>query len=359
MSNKKTVAAGASTLEAVAPGEHGARRPTICWNRSKASTTGMMTAETAELLGLPITQGSAFRGVSSLLPAWMTLAYWKNYNRTLLEEANNNTHQSKMAPIRNLQAAPTPAPFPSKQVVVNKKHEYLALHFSPLVLAAMKAHGMSVCLESSAAAAMEASAGTAFVSTNDMVTAATWLLKRQLSREASWNLSVVVNLRGRCGVNAFGDDGGGLFGNAISNVVARFAPSSVYGKTNIRLAAQSIRRALVDGIANEIPDRIATSRLGRAMGAPSSLQTFSTTSWRALAPWKIRFSDFHTVMLFAGQPVCPLPKDGSSVYSSVLHSSWDGGCTVELFLPSSQVEEAVNLHKKLCRSYIDWHVNNK
>ena len=269
---------------------------------------------------------------------------------------------------------PTLPPSPTPVIVTNK-HEYLALHFSLPVLKAMKAHGM-MALNSNGDDEDENDASTnnaahqpqhlLFVSTNDMVTAASWVLKRQLSRQDSWNLSVVVNLRGRCGVGAFGttttsskDEGAGgegLFGNAISNVVAKLDRSTVFGKTNVRQAAYSIRRALIEGIANEIPNRMITSRLGQeAVGPPSSFNSFSTTSWRQLEPWKIRFSNHHTVSAFGGQPACPLPVDGSAVYSSVLHSRADGdGCTVELFLPSSQVEEAEQLHAQLCRSYTDW-----
>ena len=66
-----------------------------------------------------------------------------------------------------------------------------------------------------------------YTSTNDMVMAAAWLLKRILSKQLDWNLSVVVNLRGRCGVTAFRDEPSkrsdavatGLFGNGIANVI--------------------------------------------------------------------------------------------------------------------------------------------
>jgi len=349
----------------------------VCWNRAKASSTGMMTTDMAELMGLRIVAAPpdslSHINNSTLFPAWMTMGFWND------TADHDSRHIAKDDVPEGTPKFLSPAlpPSPTTPVIVTNKHEYLALHFSLPVLKAMKAHGM-VALNSSGDDEDENDAGSnnaahqpqhlLFVSTNDMVTAASWVMKRQLSRQKSWNLSVVVNLRGRCGVGAFGTTtttdgskeegvgGEGLFGNAISNVVAKLDASAVFGKTSVRQAAYSIRRALIDGIANEIPNRMITSRLGQeAVGPPSSINSFSTTSWRQLEPWKIRFSNQHMVSAFGGQPACPLPVDGSAVYSSVLHSRADGdGCTVELFLPSSQVEEAERLHAQLCRSYTDW-----
>jgi Transferase family len=291
----------------------------VCsWNRSAATTTGMMTPAIAELLDIPLPNK---KENSSILPAWMT-AWFDNLRNT------EKTDMSLTADI---------------PIVVD--HEYVRLPFSVPVLRAMKAHG-TLCIAET------------YVSTNDMVTAFGWLLKRSLSQRVSWNIAVVVNLRGRCGVSGFIDDDkncgrSGLFGNAISMVIAKLAPtSSVVCIQDVRRAAQSIRQALVQGIL-EIPDRIALSRLGRAVHGMSSIDTFSTTSWGQLSPWKIQFGQNHSVSAFHGQPAHPLPA--GCTYSSVIHASQDGGMTYELFLPSDKADGARRLHEELCASYVDWH----
>ena len=90
-------------------------------------------------------------------------------------------------------------------------HEYVSLHFTDSVLTAMKAHGMMMVNRPSSSSSLsdalvvnvEDDNPSPYVSTNDLVTAVCWLFKRQLSRRDDWNLAVVVNLRGRCGVGTF------------------------------------------------------------------------------------------------------------------------------------------------------------
>jgi len=93
-----------------------------------------------------------------------------------------------------------------------------------------------------------------------------WLLKRALSNDHGSNLSIVMNLRGRCDVDDFDNaksSKSDLFGNGISNGTASLAPS-LTGKdieiTDVGKASRAIRRALLSGL-EKLPDRLAQSRL--------------------------------------------------------------------------------------------------
>lgn len=286
----------------------------VCWERAKANISGMMTADAAELMGI----GSTSISASSFgLPDWIT-SWYQDQSRSAADH--------------------TP------QLI---DHEYVPLVFTVPVLQAMKAHGMATAHDDT------------FVSTNDMVTAVGWLLKRWLSHEDDWNISVVINLRGRIhGVGAFTDMATtrtGLFGNAITHVVAQMEPTphgAELRKRDARKAAHSIRQALQRALL-EIPDQIARSRMGKRNDVVASMNTFSTTSWGSLSPWKIRFGNTAAISGFHGQPAHPLPV--GRTFSSVIHKTVDGGCTYELFLPSDQANEARHLHAQLCNSYLDWY----
>lgn len=359
-----------------------------CWNRSLATTAGMMTPATVELLGIatatPTAIMTAAASKESLTSSWMRRlawsmpdSWWFNNNSTTLTNLDTKTRMAKNEPRTT----------PDSTTV---DHEYVSLHFSASVLIAMKAHGMMMVARSSSSSSSD-DAGEAdasrYVSTNDLVTAVCWLCKRRLSRREAWNLAVVVNLRGRCGVGKFANrsqnndillDGishkvkhqrSGLFGNAITMVVAKLPPTvpttmpmvGLVEMEDVSRAAQSIRQALVQGI-EEIPDRMALSRLGKAAGAstPSSMNTFSTTSWGQLSPWKIQFSDHggsrKSLLAFHGQPAHPLPV--GCTYSSVVHARLDNGeIMYELFLPSKKADEARHLHAQLCSSYLEWYTD--
>lgn len=238
-------------------------------------------------------------------------------------------------------------------------HQYVKLRFAPEVLDAMKDHAMDSCKHGS------------FVSTNDTIMAASWLLKRMLSKIYHIDLSIVVNLRGKCGLQDFDrsiekdyrksfekERRSGLFGNGITNIIASVPPTS--SKHNILLsdvsnASIAIRKALIDGI-DEIPNRISHSRSGQPIPSKyTSSICFSATSWRQFPPQAIRFSPDTNLICFHGQPSHPLPQ--GSTYSTIVHSDLDNDTTVELFLPSHQIKDALQIHSKLCEDYIEWYEN--
>jgi hypothetical protein len=107
--------------------------------------------------------------------------------------------------------------------------------------------------------------GDTALSTNDMITAFGWLLERSLSGEDAYNISMVVYVRGRCGVDAFADtdnvnERNGLFGDGITNVVAAHPPTPGFiGILDIATAEIATRAALVAGLL-AVPDRIAESK---------------------------------------------------------------------------------------------------
>lgn len=292
------------------------RTSKVCWERAQATVSGMMTADTAELMGIGQTHVDTKNGEIWKYPVWISAMFPQ-------ERAANRV------PVALID------------------HQYVSLKFSLPVLRAMKTHGMANAQENS------------FISTNDMVTAVGWLLKRVLSQERTWNVSVVMNLRGRCGVGGFDDERlqrTGLFGNAITNVVAQMEPTphatTRLRKRDARKAAYSIRQAMQEALL-DIPDQLARSRLGIRNDVTSSGETFSTTSWGQLSPWKISFGDDVRVSAFHGQPAHPLPV--GRTFSSVIQNALDGTCTYELFLPSDKADKARELHSELCLSYLKWY----
>ena len=140
-------------------------------------------------------------------------------------------------------------------------HDYVNLAFPNAVLMAMKAHGMHHSQR-----CHERNGGIDFVSTNDTVTAFGWLMKRELSGQVESNVSVVVNLRGRCGINALSDEG--LFGNGITHCTAT-VPGQATNESEAALqislddvsaAALAIRTGLIDAL-RDTPDRLSRSRM--------------------------------------------------------------------------------------------------
>jgi hypothetical protein len=239
----------------------------------------------------------------------------------------------------------------------NYTHEYVSLSFPSLLLQAMKAHGMAYC----------AGVGTKFVSTNDMVTAFGWLMKRHLSGNPDWNLSMVVNLRGRSGVDEFSHMDNvngveGVFGNGITNIVVRLAStvpqddgSHGVDLGDISAAAVTIRAALKTGLA-DVPHRLELSKLGRPAGTPTSSFSFASTSWQHFPVFDISFSPDGKLAAFYGQPSHPLPH--GDTFSSIIVPRKCGGHTYQLLTPSNKVEEAKLFHKEICSLFLQWNDND-
>ena len=321
--------------------------------RANATCAGMMTEDLAYLMGLGVEKSTKQQLEE---PSW----WMSTWNKWFPSSAEKNINDV-VGGIGEL--------YQSTQVAEEKQradHEYLHIYFPPNVLRAMKTVGMAEfsMLQS------QTPSGT-FVSTNDMVTAFGWLLKRSLSRELDYNISIVVNLRGRAGVHAFGDIldeeekklaipdaveqspiAQGLFGNGITNVVALYPPTtSSFGIRDITNAALSIRKALQQGLL-DIPDRLSQSRLGQAINHVSTASTFATTSWGQFPLWDISFSPNHSVTGFHGHPSHPLPE-GKSTYASVIMNTCNGSVLYKLLLPSDQVQEAQQKHQELCQAFLE------
>lgn len=128
-----------------------------CLDRSKLSSTGMMCPKVADILDVETSSNDT--GTS-----WLQSIF--------------GTEEAKASPVID--------------------HEYISLPFSSNVLDAMKAHGMErTDLEE------DDHSSPSYISRNDTIMAATWLLKKVLSDESDTNLSIVMNLRGRCGLEDF------------------------------------------------------------------------------------------------------------------------------------------------------------
>mmetsp|Transcript_31876 Transcript_31876/g.48161 ORF Transcript_31876/g.48161 Transcript_31876/m.48161 type:complete len:560 (-) Transcript_31876:1676-3355(-) len=246
-------------------------------------------------------------------------------------------------------------------------HEYVLLHFKPELLEAMKAYGMDHVSKSDNGKEL-----TDFVSTNDMVTAFTWLIKRHFSGKHDYSISMVVNLRGRAGVDPFSDINDeygqdGVFGNAITNIIAKMPAIEEYNDwregegdkilDEVSTAAIVLREALDNGI-QMIPDRLTLSKSGQAESIASE-RSFSTTSWNQFPIWDIRFSDDTVGGLkgFHGQPAYPLPK--GDTYTSVLIPDRCGGIVCQLLTPSRQVQEVLSHHRNVSRKFLNWFQRQK
>lgn len=323
-----------------------------CNVRASANVSGMMTEELAELMGL----SEEFQRSQPLMAdqdSWFCSPSFLDWFSSKEEtQAVPEDHSDKEA-----------------------NHQYLQLSFPEQVLTAMK---------DVASGTDSGDRSGDFVSTNDMVTSFGWLLKRALSGDHSWNISMVVNLRGRCGVDSFTDlddssfgDGEpakqkddnveGLFGNGITNIVAMHPPTSCgFNVLDVTRAARSIRAALQDGIS-QLPERLIQSRMGKSSQQVSTANSFPTTSWSQFKLKDISFSGNTSLAAFHGDPSHPLPR-GQSTYSSViLKSPWrhldstkgshgKSGVKLNLLLPSDKVEVARQKHLDICEAFLDAQV---
>lgn len=307
-----------------------------CTDRSKASLSGMMSPDLADAMGLGVasTATSLSPDNSSMLSDF--LQDW--FPTTTLAEDGASRSKS-------VDAEPSISDESSANVI---RHEYVRLAFPPELLHRLKDMGKVSCHQDSA----DDASASSFVSTNDMVTAFGWMMKRHLSKQWDYNISMVINLRGRSDVKQT------LFGNGITHVVASMPPSTPFAfekngdetrkvgfsKHTLCQAAKAIREALQFGF-KELPDALVQSRMGRATPAPSnSTKSFSTTSWGQFPLYRVRFgleklADFH------GHPSHPLPP--GRTFSSVITPRSDGGVWYEMFVPSDQASRTRRLHGEM------------
>jgi hypothetical protein len=314
----------------------------VSHDRSSATLSGMIPPVLAEILGLSSPKAN------DLLPDFLSSRY-SAYRKELQDffqfgskEAKDNEMEEESSPL------------------AESGHEYVVLFFPLALLKKMKTFGMAQCKTDE-----QDNCNDVFVSTNDMVTAFGWIIKRKLSGQQDWNISMVVNLRGRGGVDAFSDlnslegCGKGVFGNAITNVFASMpAREKSSTRTDLRVslcvieisrAASSIRAALVAGLL-DVPERVSMSKLGRPVQpVPPAGSSFATTSWGDFPLWQIRFANERMVG-FHGHPSFPLPI--GRTFSSVIAPTKDGGCQYKLLLPSDKASEARMLHKQVSDDFM-------
>jgi len=287
----------------------------FCTDRSRASLSGIMTPDLADLMGLSLPAVSNRGG--SYLPDFV-LDWWDGRDRAL----------------------PVEIPLPAEDI---HHHEYVRLAFPPKLLDRLKDIGMHSCSQ-------DVGYPLSFVSTNDMVTAFGWLMKRKLSQNPGHGISMVVNLRGRSGIAS------GHFGNGITHVVASLPAASQEhsledGIDTLCRAAKSIRVALHLGLS-DLPEALALSRMGRPGPAPSnSTDSFSTTSWGQFPLYKVRFGE-QALSGFHGHPAHPLPV--GRTFASVITPRPDGGFWYEMLLPADQADAARQMHADMAASCMAW-----
>jgi hypothetical protein len=276
------------------------------------------------------------------------------------------------------------------------------LPFSREVLHAMKTYGTREC------ARVLANGGDShdeeeivrFVSTNDMVTSAGWMIMRQLSGNEDWAMNIVVNIRGHGDTKGIGSKHG-VFGNGITAATATVGAqpmASMIDPQSVARGARATRRALLSCYAS-LPDRLAASRRG-APELPAAIgAAFSTTTWH-FPLWELEFAegnekgateqdsaDTGTLLAcsdglsasevgaaawtdaskahvpsnleevecehgkpiaFHGQPMHPLPP--GETYAGVVVPS--AGMDYQLFLPVSKMAEARRSHELLCEAFL-------
>ena len=112
--------------------------------------------------------------------------------------------------------------------------------------------------------------------------------------------------------------------------------------------------------AGEIPHRLEQSKAGTPTQSTTKPEIgnrsncFSITSWRQLSPKDVSFSDKSSLVEFHGQPSHPIPT--GETYTSVVHDDlFSNGAKVDLFLPSSQKEDAITLHEEICSLFLEWY----
>ena len=306
-------------------------------DRSKACVSGMMTTDIADIMGL----------TPQLPLGEQAASIYQSYLPDMLREwLFNEVATSASTETTTIVETETVTAASAEQNLPGIAHEYVRLPFPVQLLTRLKDMGSSSCQHDDS-----------FVSTNDMLTSYGWLLKRHLSEQADHNLSMVVNLRGRSGVNPT------LFGNGISHVVASTPeiyhhrdqpdspPSDMLFTDSLCLAAKSIRKALQLGLS-DLPDALSASQMGRALAAPAnSTQSFSTTSWGQFPLYQIRFAE-HALSGFHGHPAHPLPE--GRTFASVITPCPDGGCWYEMLLPSDQAQQARDRHVEMTAICMAW-----
>ena len=322
--------------------------------RADATLTGMVTPEILPLLELG---GTTNMKDDLSIPQQSTL--YKHFSSSWNEFIGGGKLESIIIEKEST------TPIIVKDVVEGQDgtdyHEYVLLEYTPELLHAMKAYGTESCDDNE------------FVSTNDMISALGWMIKRRTAERLEWNLSMVVNLRDRGVIEGFGmlDDassGIGLFGNALTSVVAALPRSEVgvdMTMTEVFAAATAIRGALTRDMET-VQDRQISSLMGTISQAPDQRDCFGTTSWMQFrALWSINFdNDDNSDNLeeregsldgFCGRPTYPLPV--GNTFSSIIVPSRNGGCTYTLLAPSRQVKEILLLHKMITTKFIIWQTS--
>ncbi|KAL3923171.1 MAG: hypothetical protein SGILL_001808 [Bacillariaceae sp.] len=202
-----------------------------------------------------------------------------------------------------------------------------------------------------------------------MISGFGWMMKRQVAKQADWNLSMVVNLRERGGIHGFScvedeTSGLGLFGNALTSVVARLPPSShdQMRISDVGDAAIAIRQSFSKKLG-EIEDLLVLSRAGTASPKGDQRACFSSTSWMQFPLWDINFGDgdssvdeqkLHHGILdgFYGRPSYALPK--GDTYSSIIVPNSSGGCTYKMLAPTREVQSILQLHEIMSKEFLLW-----
>jgi hypothetical protein len=308
-------------------------------DRSKACLSGMMTTDVADVMGLPIVQSTAnFASIyDEYVPKFLRdyFATTSAYSSTEVDLQVKDVIKESFSVAR-----PNVIPIP---------HEYVRLVFPAPLLERLKAMGTHSCSKDDGVL-------PSFVSTNDMLSSYGWLLKRHLSQRKDYNLSMVVNLRGRSGVHPV------LFGNGISHVVATtknadsssqldLTPDQIFVE-NLCLGAKSIRHALQTGLS-DLPDALLASQMGRPHANPSnSTMSFSTTSWGKFPLYKIKFAESSCLSGFHGHPAYPLPE--GKTFASVITPCPDGAYWYEMLLPSDQALDARVRHAEMTSTCMSW-----
>lgn len=252
-------------------------------SRAKATLTGMVTPEIALLLNLGSDRSKQASSKTNKLYNQIT-----SYLKQLTSATSEDTGLEREGA--------------DSSILSDREHEYVRLEFSRELLSAMKAFGISHCQLYDDANSQDENENTkdiqSFVSTNDLITAMGWMIKRSVSEKPDWNLSMVVNLRKRGGIDDFGclEDPNlraGVLGNALTSVVAKVPASDGRDITLVEIcnAAMAIRKSLTKKMS-KIEELQSLSRSGRAAQASNQGSCFSNTSWMQFPLWgSIRFSD--------------------------------------------------------------------
>ena len=309
-------------------------------DRAKATLTGMVSPEMTSLLNLSAEKESWSGEYSEAIPFYNEIAAYFDELIGVGSTADDNQQEADLS---------------------ERNHEYARLELSDELLQAMKSYGMNHC----SMLKPPNQAHEEFVSTNDMITAMGWLIKRRIAEKLEWNLSMVVNLRNRGGIDDFGcikdsSVGTGVFGNALTSVVAKLPPSTNQDitMTHVCNAAIAIRQSLIKKMA-KVEDMQYISRSGGgAVQGSNQGACFSSTSWMQFSLWDISFgTDSITreggrLSGFYGRPSYPLPV--GDTYSSINVPGRKGGCTYKLLAPTRRIQSILALHESISKQFLNW-----